>query len=75
MYKNLYDLEGKVIKIIYTPSSPRQDSRTTYGDTVYGKNEAAYIVFPKEVGDARFKDKKDKIKPFMVYVQVTIGNS
>ncbi|AHF93998.1 hypothetical protein OPIT5_02555 [Opitutaceae bacterium TAV5] len=73
IYRNLYDLNGKVIKITYKPDNPRQDSPTSYGDSVYGQKEVAYIRFPKEVGDARFRNKKDEIKPFMVYVQVTIA--
>lgn len=73
IYKSLYDLNGKVIKITYNPTSPRQDSPTSYGDIIYGQNEIAYIKFAKAVGDARFGSKKNDYKPFMVYVQVTIG--
>jgi len=71
IYKHLYDLEGKVIKVKYTPVFPKQISKALYADNLNAELDPVYIKFSREKFGNYFNNKRQR--PITIFVLVEVG--
>jgi type II secretory pathway pseudopilin PulG len=73
IFQNMFDLEGKVIRINFPSSNARQDSREYYSANYGSGARIAFVLIPAHVGRVWFKEKGASKRPPTLYVQVSTG--
>ncbi|MGD9874516.1 MAG: hypothetical protein AB7T27_09635 [Kiritimatiellia bacterium] len=72
IYRNMFDLEGKVIKIGFPRANARQESKEYYSANYGSGVTVAVVLIPADIGHKWYK-KGGKSPPSSLYVLVSTG--